>query len=283
MIKVGFIDYYLDEWHANNYPKMISEQSDGRYEVCYAYGQIDSPIGGMTNKEWSETYNIPLLSSIEEVIEKSDVLIVLSPDNPEMHEQLCTLPLQSGKRVYVDKTFAPDRETAIRIFEHADKHNTPCYSTSALRFAAELDEIDTSKIAKIYSEGPGIYKIYSIHQIEPIIKLMGCRVTRVMGLGTLKHPSLLIEFEDGRLAQMCQHTNPDDGAFIITVCDSENEGSKVLIKSDFFGLFIRNMIQFFDTGITPVPHEQTIDVISVRETGMKALQTPYQWLEVSQK
>ena len=21
--KIGFIDYYLDEWHSNNYPKMI--------------------------------------------------------------------------------------------------------------------------------------------------------------------------------------------------------------------------------------------------------------------
>ena len=81
MKKIGFIDYYLDEWHANNYPEYIKRQSNGRYEVCYAYGMIDSPIGGITNKEWSEKYNIPLLDSIEEVIEKSDLLIVLSPDN----------------------------------------------------------------------------------------------------------------------------------------------------------------------------------------------------------
>ena len=26
MKKIGFIDYYLDEWHANNYPEMIAEQ-----------------------------------------------------------------------------------------------------------------------------------------------------------------------------------------------------------------------------------------------------------------
>lgn len=280
MKKIGFIDYYLDEWHANNYPEMIAEQSNGEYKVCYAWAKIDSPIGGMTSKEWSETYGIELLDTMEEVIEKSDVLVVLSPDNPEMHEELCEKPLKSGKRVYVDKTFAPDRETAIRIFENAERNNTPCYSTSALRFSSELDDIDTSKIAKIYSEGPGIYKIYSIHQIEPIIKLMGSRVKRVMALDGEAHPSLLIEFEDGRLAQMCQHTNPDDGDFVITVCDSENEGRKVLIESDFFGLFIKNLIKFFDTGVIPVPHEQTIDVISVRETGMKALENPYQWFNV---
>ena len=104
MKKIGFIDYFLDEWHANNYPKMIKEQSNGEYEVCYAWAKIDSPIGGMTSKEWSEKYNIELLDTMEEVIEKSDVLIVLSPNNPEMHEELCLLPLRSGKRVYIDKT-----------------------------------------------------------------------------------------------------------------------------------------------------------------------------------
>jgi len=278
MKKVGFIDYYLDEWHANNYPAMIAEQSGGRYKVTYAYGMIDSPKGGMTNQEWAAEYGVTLLDSIEAVIENSDVLIVLSPDNPEMHEVLCELPLSSGKPVYVDKTFAPDRETALRIFENAEKHNTPCYSSSALRFSAELDSIDTAKIVKIYSEGPGVYEIYSIHQIEPVIKLMGCRVKRVMGLGNLKHPSLLIEFEGGRLAQIQQYCK--DGNFRITLCDEDNEAVHYLIESDYFGLFIKGLITFFDTGIVPVPHEQTVDVISVRETGMKALKTPYQWIAI---
>ena len=84
-LKIGFIDYYLDEWHANNYPQMIKELSNGKYEVAYAYGKIDSPIGGMTNLEWSEKNNIALLDSIQEVVDKSDRLIVLSPDNPEMN------------------------------------------------------------------------------------------------------------------------------------------------------------------------------------------------------
>ena len=96
MLKIGFIDYYLDEWHANNYPEFIKEASAGEMEVAYAYGHIDSPIGGMTTDEWCAKYQIPRCMSIGELIEKSDVLIVLSPDNCEMHEQLCELPLRSG-------------------------------------------------------------------------------------------------------------------------------------------------------------------------------------------
>ena len=36
MIKVGFIDYYLDEWHANNYVHMLHDYSNGEVEAVYA-------------------------------------------------------------------------------------------------------------------------------------------------------------------------------------------------------------------------------------------------------
>ncbi|MBE7022930.1 MAG: hypothetical protein E7412_00500 [Ruminococcaceae bacterium] len=278
MKKIGFIDYYLDEWHANNYPDFIKKLSDGRYEVCYAYGKIDSPIGGMTNEEWSKKHNIPLLDSIEEVIEKSDLLIVLSPDNPEMHEELTDLPLKSGKLVYVDKTFAPDKETAIRIFKNAEEHNTPCFSSSALRFVTELKDVDKSKIFKIYSEGPGTYEMYSIHQIEPIVMLMDCPAKRVMGLGDPEHPSLIIEFEDGRFVQM--HQGFETPFKISLTNEDDNIITDYPIKSDYFNLFLSALVEFFDTGIAPVNHQQTIEVIAIREAGLKALNQPFTWFDV---
>ena len=69
MVKVGFIDYFLDEWHANNYPAWIAQRLGGKYKVCYAYGVIDSPRpGGLTNKQWAEKYGVELLDSMEAVI-----------------------------------------------------------------------------------------------------------------------------------------------------------------------------------------------------------------------
>lgn len=277
MKKIGFIDYYLDEWHANNYPRFIKECTKGEFEVAYAYAKIDSPLNGMTNKEWAMKQNVELLDTIEEVIDKSDVLIVLSPDNPEMHEELTDLPLKSGKPVYVDKTFAPDKETAIRIFKNAEKHGTPCFSSSALRFASELNDIEKGEIYKIYSEGPGTYEIYSIHQIEPVVMLMNCRAKRVMGLGDEKHPSIIIEFEDGRYAQIHQCIGAN---YKLTLADMENRASEYPITSDFFALFIKALVDFFKTGKIPVEHNQTIDVIAVREAGFDALKKPFSWINL---
>lgn len=277
-MKIGFIDYYLDEWHANHYPALIRKASGGAHQVVCAYAHIEPPaeMDLRSNAQWSADYGVPLVESIEEVIAQSDCLIVLSPDNPEMHELLCQLPLASGKRTYIDKTFAPDKATAERIFAQAEKHNTPCFSSSALRFASELDEIDLSEISKIYSEGPGTLEIYSIHQIEPVVRLMNCRAKRVMFLGTERHPSYMVEFEDGRLVQMHHRS----GSFRITTVDEKNMGRHYEIKSSFFDLFVNAMIRFFETGEAPVTHAQTIDVIAIRAAAVEGVKTPFRWIDL---
>ncbi len=277
MIKVGFIDYYLDEWHANNYPKMISEFSGGKMEVYCAYGMIDSPNeDGMTNAEWSKQYGVPLRDTIEEVVNECDVLVVLSPDHPDMHPQLCDIPLRSGKRVYIDKTFATDGATARAIFDIAEAHNTPCFSSSALRFADELKDIDRSDIKKIYCEGPGLFDQYSIHQIEQIVALMDTPAEKVMFTGEEAHPSMIISFKDGRLAQMYQRRDPAF-SFRTSVVNSDNHAAVLQIRSDFFRLFVEELIRFFETGEVKVPHSQTVDVIAIRAAGLRAMKKPFVW------
>ena len=57
MQTIGFIDYFLDEWHANNYPEWIKQASGGELQVAYAYGKIDSPRpGGLTTDDWCAKY-----------------------------------------------------------------------------------------------------------------------------------------------------------------------------------------------------------------------------------
>ena len=78
MIKVGFIDYYLDEWHANNYVHMLRDYSNGEVEAVYAWAEIDSPEDGLTTDAWCEKYGLTRMMTQEELIEKSDVLLVLA-------------------------------------------------------------------------------------------------------------------------------------------------------------------------------------------------------------
>ena len=276
-MKVGFIDYFLDEWHANNYPKLFADASNGEVVVGSAYGMIASPRTGMTSEQWCENFGVKHAATIEQVIEENDCLVVLSPDNPEMHPELCKLPLASGKRTYIDKTFACSRKEAEEIFANAEAHNTPCFSSSALRFANEVKAADKNGIDFISSRGPGVFPIYAIHQVEPIVTLMGSEVRRVMSIGTAKTPGLLIDFKDGRRATMNTY---ESGAFNMQIKYASGNVAVIPDCSDYFTNFIVDLIDFFRTGDVKVNHAETIAIMGILEKGRMALEDPEHWYEI---
>lgn len=277
MIKIGFIDYYLDEWHANNYPKFIAQQFGDEFKVAYAYAEKDKE-GGLTTDEWCAQFGVERCATIAEVVEKSDCMIVLSPDNPERHLDLCREPLASGKRVYVDKTFALTKDIAKEIVAIGEANNTPFFSTSALRFSNELADVPREGICFINSRGPGRFDTYAIHQIEPIVVLMGSEVKRIMSVGS-GYETMVIEFSNGRRAVM-SHYDWKGIDFEMVVNYEDGSIYKVPQMSGYFDNFINKLCTFFKTGETFADHAETVSVMGIIEAGNKALAHPGEWIEV---
>ena len=118
MVKVGFIDYFLDEWHANNYPAWIAQRLDGKYKVCYAYGVIDSPRpGGLTNKAWSKKYGIELCCGViigmgETIEQRVEMAMELAEIDPESIPVNILTPIPNTPfESYIDKI---DEENVLR-------------------------------------------------------------------------------------------------------------------------------------------------------------------------
>lgn len=281
-MKIGFVDYYLDEWHANNYPALLKKFSDGEIEVAYAFAEIDAP-SGVTTDAWCKKYGVKRCNSIEELTELSDGIVVLSPDNCERHEELCKIPLASGKPCYVDKTFADDKATAERIFKNADEHNTPCYSTSSMRYCTELEGIDKTGIEAISAWGSAMgpnrgYDIYAVHHIELIVMLMGVGAKKVMvTYSGDDFYSMNIIFKDGRTAVFSSFRK---GSPVMMNIASSTKNIIIKLESDFVTPFIKEMIRFFKTRKVRVPHEETVHIMAIREAGFKAYQTPGVWVDV---
>ena len=278
-MKLGFIDYFLDEWHANAYPKMIREASDGQIEAVYAYGQVVSPYTGRDSAAWCEKRGLTLCQTIEELIEKSDALVVLSPDNVEMKEELSRLALMSGKRTYIDKTFAPDKKTAEAMFALGEQYGTPCYSSSALRYADEYQPFLDKQVKTMSMWGSGDVDTYSIHQLEPLMMLMKGKVSRVMAKLQDSWTNVTLEWTDGRTANiLC--SGKDDIPFVSAICTEEGT-QMVQVKSAFFDVFIKSLVHFFRTGEVPVTHEETVSIMAVREAVMQAAAQPGVWVELN--
>ena len=91
MKTIGCVDFYLSEWHADNYPAWI-EQANRElgldYSLKYACAeQYVSPFDGVNTDVWCEKYDVERCDTIAELCEKCDAVIVLAPSNPEKHLQ----------------------------------------------------------------------------------------------------------------------------------------------------------------------------------------------------
>lgn len=281
--KIGFIDYSIDEWHANNYPQMIRESKyKDEFEVYLAWEEITKP--GVRNlQEWCEEFDVKPAKSIEQVVDECDCLVVLAPSDPQVHERLADLALQSGKPVYVDKPFAPDVQAAKRMIAKAKEHNTPMMSSSALRYGSELQKtvhetLADGKALFAASQGGGTsFWEYSIHQIEMLVMLLGTGANRVMQCGTGDSQVMLIDYPDARRGVM---TRSGASSFKVAYEYGDKQCGSIETMPDFFNCFIDSMLEFFSTGKVSVDPEETIEVAALVETGIKALDCIDQWVSV---
>ena len=274
MKKLGFIDLFIDEWHANNYPAWIKTARRGtEFELAYAWEK--APQNGRPLEKWCADFGVTPLKSMEEVVEKSDAVFVLAPSNPEVHRELAEIPLKSGKPVFVDKPFAPSKADAEAMFELAAKHNPPLMSSPALRFSTELDAY-RNKPGTTYMETTGggrSFWEYSIHQIEMIVSVLGTGAKRIMQCGANDVEHMVIQYEDDRRASVTYTPNAPFTTRLV------HEGKMIVNPqcSDFFPILLSEILDFFATGKSPIDTAQTIEIAALVAAGIKALEAKNVW------
>ncbi len=269
MISIGFVDYYLSEWHANNYPAWIAEAaaaSGEEYKIAYAWAELDvSPVDGVSTDEWCARFGAQKCDTLEELCEKSDVIVILAPSNPETHLGYAKTVLKYGKRTYIDKTFAPDLNTAIEIFDIARRHHTPFFSTSALRYADELDPVPTPHVMTVTGGGSNLPE-YAIHLAEMVVKKMGIGVEKVTAEPRGDQWFFTINYDNGRIATIIYAPKLP---YTIYMSSPEKQEWKQ-VKSAFFGGLISDMLNFFQSGAISFDVAETLEVARLRDMMLAA-------------
>lgn len=280
MKKIGFVDYYLSEWHANNYPAWISE-IDPEFSVAYAWAECDvSPVDGVTTDEWCRKFGASRCGTIGELCEKSDFIIILSPDNPENHLRYAEEVFPCGKPCYMDKTFAPDAETARKIFALAERYGVKLFSSSALRFADELSSI-RENVRSVTVSGGGRFDIYLIHFVEIAVRLMGADVESVTAFSVTQNTSLALRYRDGRVAVLNLYRAKGAPGFEVAPEWGEDgfRAPYIRIGNDFFKRLIAAILAMFRGGDVPVDPAETITVMGILDVAKRAAAHP--WEEIA--
>jgi predicted dehydrogenase len=243
-MRIGYVDFKLENYHANTFLKLFREQLKPRGATVAGCFGLDQDVA----RAWSATNNVPLFSSVKELAANVDAFMVLAPGNPETHLTLCEMTLPLGKPTYVDKTFAPDTATAKKIFAIAAEHHVPMQTTSALRYTNVQDELKSihQPLRHMIAWGGGrSFGEYAIHPLELIVSCMGPDALSVMRRGTGDQSQLLINFSDDRTAVANVYTNSDT-PFAATLTTAQQTR---YVKVDDGKIFLNTaaaILDFFD-------------------------------------
>lgn len=111
--------------HARQYRKMA--------DVDLAFYDPDQAKADAYIKTWSATP----LSSVEELISKSDVVDICLPS--DMHAEFALRSLAAGKATLVEKPIAASLEEAVSLVQAADKAEVPFMVGQVVRFFPEYE------------------------------------------------------------------------------------------------------------------------------------------------
>jgi predicted dehydrogenase len=271
--RIGMIG--LDTSHCIDFAKTLNvpnaKPEFKGYKIVAAYpkGSADiessaSRIPGYTEK--IKEFGVEIVGSIKELLQKCDV-VLLETNDGRLHLEQALEVFKAGKPVFIDKPLAASLSDAIAIYDAAKRYNVPVFSSSSLRYISTIQAVvkgkvgqvvgaDTYSPAELEKTHPDLYW-YGIHGVEMLYAVMGPGCKEVRRVHTDGTDIVVGTWEDGRI-----------GTFRGTRTSKHTYGGTVYGKSGDFtlspfdgyeGLFIQ-VIQFFETGKSPVSPEETLEV-----------------------
>ena len=263
---IGFIDCRLDNFHADVYLRAIrGPLADRHFEVAGATALVVEP-----STAWCLKNGVRYFQTVAELAPKVDYFLVLAPSNPETHQQLCEQAFRFNKVTFVDKTFAPDWDTAVKIFAAADQQGIPIQTTSALRntdVQLAARELQRPLRHMSVTAGGASWEEYGIHPVELVVSCMGHEVDSLMRLGKPDLIVLVLKFSDQRTAVI--NFNPH--VHLPFTAELTTTAQAVRIQVDDQRLFpdaARAILDFFEAGRPLVDRQQTLAVCRILDVAL---------------
>jgi hypothetical protein len=278
-LKVGMIG--LDTSHVVEFTRRFNDSTDkefvpgARVVVAFKGGSPDIPaswnrVEGFT-KTLQEKYGVKIVDSIDDLLKEADVVMVENVDGrPHLNEAAAAI--KARKPLFVDKPVAGSLRDAIEIFRLARKNGVPIFSASSLRFYSSLQEMkstDYGEIKGAISCGPCELEPhhpdlfwYGIHSTEALYTIMGPGCESVVCTATDDTHLVTGLWKDGKVGTV-RGNRKGPYLYRMTVF-----GAKKVLDEQLDGSYaplLREVVKFFQTGVAPVPPEETLEIYAFME------------------
>jgi hypothetical protein len=279
VLRAGMIG--LDTSHVTAFTKLFNNpQASGELagiKIVAGYpGGTDIPASRDRVQNFTKQLRemgVEIVPSIPALLEKVDVVLLESVDGRVHLEQVRPV-FAARKPVFIDKPVAGSLADTLKIYDLAKQSNTPCFSSSSLRFAPAVQ--DARKNAKagtitgaaawspctVEPSIPDLF-FYGIHGIETLYTAMGPGCATVTRAQTPDTDLVTGVWKDGRIGTFrgIRKNKADYGLVVF--------GSAGIVPApgSFSGYeqLCVEIAKFFKTGTPPVSPEETIEIMTFME------------------
>lgn len=274
--RIGIIG--LDTSHSEVFTKIINgnliDSQGFKVIAAYADGSKDIPSAiqmkpAITNAV--RQMGVEIVDTIDDLLEKVDVLLLESNDGRVHLEQAIPI-FKTGKPVFIDKPLAANLKDVNEIFKLAATSKTPVFTSSALRFEKNVQNVVKGTIGDVTGADvfvpadtdPGHLDLswYAIHGVEMLFAVLGPRcksVTRVHNAGT----ELVVGvWENGAIGTL---RGIRKGMSAIAGTAFGTKGIVKLGPFETYNPLVEQIISFFQTAEPPVSPQETIAMFRFME------------------
>jgi len=264
---IVFLDYDLNNYHANTFRNLLkNELADTGFSVggCHA-------LNSSSGRAWAADSEIPYIEDLASLQGTVEGVAVLAPSNPEAHVALVQKACLLKAPIYVDKTIAMTVDEVDQIFRMADSAGVPIFSSSALRFADELQPFREWNLSgalqqmQVYAGGASSVE-YLIHPLETLISTMGTEIREFDRRMTGLLGQIRMIYQDGRIGTVFMYPKSQSGFRVVAATADKTIHTEIV--SPIFKNLLTQMLAFFSTGREPVQRAETRVIV---ETLQKSL------------
>lgn len=231
-------------------------------------------------KTLKEEHGIEFVDRPEDLIGKVDAICIESVDG-SVHLERAKPFLEAGIPLYIDKPFACSLAEAKEIVELAAKKNLPLFSTSSLRYALEVMEIqenpdkygkvvglDVFSPASLHPRNPGLFH-YGIHGVEMLYALYGPGCEEVWSISTEGSDTVMGRWKDGRIGTM-RGQRAGSHSYGFTACCEKQTTQCGVNTAYIYRELLKRMVTMFESGKPPFDIRETLELVAFIEAAIKS-------------
>ncbi|WP_404404826.1 Gfo/Idh/MocA family protein [Jeotgalibacillus malaysiensis] len=269
MLKVGIIG--LDTSHISPFAKAINHERDVMISSVFPCTTEDFRFAADKIPDnlslLKDRYGVKQARSLDDLINHSDVIWLETADARYRLSQFMEIA-DAGKPVYINKPLALSLKEADNLLELAEQKHVPVMSSSALRFAKELNADQNNLVSAAcfgpieWQETQNGYFWYGIHLVDMLHGITGAKIKEVSFNGYDNQHKFHLKDTEGRTHFVTFHQ--DNYQFEATV-NYPDDKCHTVIGSNLFDGLIERLIEFTKSGKSPLSHDQMLDTIRITE------------------